>query len=228
MEGQGKLSMAGTWAILVSLPMFQFLLIRWLWRYLVWMFLLFRFSTKPLKLLPSHADRSGGLGILVLAQRSFNMVFMACSIVIAGQLAMKVIDDPAAIQKIILLVGSLVVFSLILILLPMFFYTGKLVRVKQRGLLNYSYLASAMSRRFEHDWLNEHPIEKRIEDKQVDPSMAYDYASMFDNLQQMRAAPITIRDLAGMVVMLLVPFTPILFIYFSALELLQKILGLLM
>ena len=223
-----QLSLAGTWAVIISLPMFQFLLIRWLWRYLVWMILLFKFASKTMLLQPSHADRSGGLGILVLAQRSFNMVFMACSIVISGQLIMKIISDPASFGMIKGVTIGFIVFGLLLILLPLFFFMGKLIRIKQRGLLQYSYLASAMSRRFEQDWLNERPIEKRIEDRQVDPSMGYDYSGMFDNLQQMRAAPVSVRDIAGMAVMLFVPFIPILFIYFSAAELLQKILGLLM
>lgn len=80
------ISLAGKWAVFVSIPFFQFLLLQWIWRYLMWMLLMFRFAKAPLKLLPTHADRAGGLGIIILAQRTFNTIFIACSIVIASQL----------------------------------------------------------------------------------------------------------------------------------------------
>ena len=58
--------------------------------------------------------------------------------------------------------------------------------------------------------------------------MAYDYASMFDNLQQLRVIPVTPRDIISIAVTVALPFIPILFVYFSAAEVFQKIIGLLM
>jgi len=71
------------------------------------------------------------------------------------------------------------------------------------------------------------PIEKRLDDKQVDPSMLTDYDSVFDTVQQIRMIPSTIRDVIGMAIPLIIPFLPLLLIHFSVVELLQKIMKLL-
>ena len=91
-----------------------------------------------------------------------------------------------------------------------------------------SKLSVELSSTFEKQWLNDIPLEKRIEDQHVDPSMAFDYASMYDLLQQLRIIPVTLRDVASMAIMLLIPFLPILFIYYSAAEVMQKLAGLLL
>ncbi len=222
------ISLAGKWAVFVSIPFFQFLLLQWIWRYLMWMLLMFRFAKAPLKLLPTHADRAGGLGIIILAQRTFNTIFIACSIVIASQLMVFISRHSESISTVRIEVIGFVIFCLILLILPLLFFAAKLVRTKQLGLLHLSKLSVELSSTFEKEWLNDIPLEKRIEDQHVDPSMAFDYASMYDSLQQLRVIPITLRDIISLAVMLLAPFIPILFIYYSAAEVMQKLLGLLM
>jgi hypothetical protein len=226
--GIRALSFSGYWAVFVSIPLFQFLLIRWLWRYLIWALLLFRLSKTNLKLLATHADRSGGLGIIILAQRNFNMIFVACSVLISGQLVAELIKHPDTFNATRSVVIGYVVISLIIMLFPLIFFTGKLVKTKHQGLLKLSNLGASLSRKFDREWINDEPIEKIIEDKQVDPSMLFDYSGMYDSLQQLRAVPVTFRDIIGMGIMLFVPFIPIWFVHFSAVEILQKILGLLM
>jgi hypothetical protein len=50
-------TMAGWWHVFVSLPIFQFLMVRWLWRYLIWCRLLWRISRLDLQLIPTHPDQ---------------------------------------------------------------------------------------------------------------------------------------------------------------------------
>ncbi len=222
------MSLAGKWAAFISVPFFQFLLLQWLWRYIVWIILLYHFSKAPLKLLPTHADRSAGLGIIILAQRSFSAIFFAGSMVISGQLIVLIMNSPNDILLIQRVVIGYIILSLLLLLLPLLFFIGKLVKTKQNGLLHLSKLGTEMSRTFENDWLTDIPFEKRIESRLVDPSMAYDYSSMYDVLQQLRVVPVTVRDIVSLVLSIAIPFLPILFGYFSAAEVLQKIIGLLL
>ena len=224
----GMISLAGKWAAFISVPFFQFLLLQWLWRYIVWIMLLYHFSKAPLKLLSTHADRSAGLGIIILAQRSFSAIFFAGSMVISGQLIVLIMNSPDDILVVQRVGIGYIILSLVLLLLPLLFFIGKLVKTKQKGLLHLSKLGTEMSRTFEKDWLTDIPFEKRIEDRQVDPSMAYDYSSMYDVLQQLRVVPVTVRDIVSLVVSIAIPFLPILFVYFSAAEVLQKIIGFLL
>ena len=222
------LSLAGKWAAFISIPFFQFLLLQWVWRYIVWMLLLFNFAKAKLILLPTHADRSGGIGILILAQRSFSLIFATVSIVLSGQLIVYVFNSKENLQMVGGIGIGFILLCLILLLLPLLFFMGKLVRIKQVGLLKLSRLASEISTKFEKEWLNNTVIEKRIEDQQVDPSMAYDYSCLYDLLQQFRVIPIVPRDIIGLAITIALPFIPILFVYFSAVEVLQKIIGLLL
>ena len=222
------ISMAGKWAVFVSIPFFQFLLLQWLWRYTVWMMLLFHLARLPLKLRPTHADRSGGLGIIILAQRSYSFIFVAGSLVISGQLIVFIMNSPDNMLMVQRVVIGYIILCVILLLLPLFFFMGKLVKTKQLGLLSLSELGIDISKTFESDWLNKKPIEERIQERQVDPSLAYDYSSMYDVLQQLRVVPVTARDVIGIAVTLALPFLPVLFVYYSASEVLSKIVGLLM
>ena len=228
MPAQNIMSLAGKWAFFISVPFFQFLLLQWIWRYIVWMMLLHKFSKAGLKLLPTHADRSGGLSILIFAQRSFSFVFVAGSLVITGQLLVYILNSHEAITMIQGVVVGYVILCIIILVLPLVFFIGQLVRTKQRGLLHLSQLGAEMSSKFEQDWLSEKPFEKRIEDRLVDPSMAYDYASMYDNLQTLRVIPVTARDIISIAVSVALPFIPILFVYFSAAEVFQKIIEMLL
>ena len=148
--------------------------------------------------------------------------------VISGQLIVLIMNSPDDFLLIQRVVIGYIILSLLLLLLPLLFFIGKLVRTKQKGLLHLSKLGTEMSRTFEKDWLTDIPFEKRIEDRQVDPSMAYDYSSMYDVLQQLRVVPVTVRDIVSLVVSIAIPFLPILFVYFSAAEVLQKIIGFLL
>jgi hypothetical protein len=222
-----KLSIAGYWAVIISIPLFQFLFLRWLWRYFVWTMLLLRLSRAKLILLPTHADRSGGLGIIMLAQRRFNLIFVAGSVVISGQFIAQVIANRESFNVIRGEVVAYIIFCIVLILIPLLFFMAKLVKVKDEGLLHLSSLAATMSGKFEKEWVNDLPIEKKIEEDHVDPSMLYDYNGLYDTLRQLRTVPITVRDIIGVALILFVPFIPIPLLYFSVPELLQKIVGLL-
>ena len=59
-----QLSLAGKWYAYVSLPIFQFLLVRWYYRILIWTRFLWQASRIELSLIPTHPDRVGGLGFL--------------------------------------------------------------------------------------------------------------------------------------------------------------------
>ena len=63
-DGQLAPSLAGWWFGCVSLPMMQFLLLRWYFRLFIWARFLWQMSRIELKLLPMHPDRCGGLGFL--------------------------------------------------------------------------------------------------------------------------------------------------------------------
>ena len=67
-DGIWQPSLAGWWLGCVSLPLFQFLLLRWYFRLFIWARFLWQVSRIELRLMPTHPDRCGGLGFLAGGQ----------------------------------------------------------------------------------------------------------------------------------------------------------------
>src|SRR5271167_2282249 len=79
-----RLSVAAWYAILVTAPIFQFLLGIALWRWLLWTFYAFKLSKMKLQLVPTHPDRHGGLGFLGLTSGAFAPIAFSATAVIAA------------------------------------------------------------------------------------------------------------------------------------------------
>jgi hypothetical protein len=62
--GRKVLTPAGYWYQFVSMPIIQFIALRWYFRLLIWARMLWQVSTLDLNLVPSHPDRCCGLGFL--------------------------------------------------------------------------------------------------------------------------------------------------------------------
>jgi hypothetical protein len=80
------LSYAGWWFGLISVPVYRFLLLRWVWRMFLWASFLWRVSKLNLVLIPTHPDMAAGLGFLSEAQLRFGSIAFACGVVVAGQM----------------------------------------------------------------------------------------------------------------------------------------------
>jgi len=85
-----KLSLAGMWYGYVSLPFFQFLLLRWYFRLIVWARFLWQMSRIELSVVPTHPDRVGGLGFLSGTVYAFVPLAVAHGVMLVGDLANRI------------------------------------------------------------------------------------------------------------------------------------------
>ena len=74
----------------VSLPLFQFLLLRWYFRLFIWARFLWQVSRIELSLMPTHPDRCGGVGFLASVSNAFSPVLLAQGAVLAGMMANRI------------------------------------------------------------------------------------------------------------------------------------------
>ena len=95
-----SLTLAGMWYGYVSLPLFQFLLIRWYFRMFIWARLLWQVSRIELNLVPTHPDRVGGLGFLAATVHAFVPLLMAHGALLAGQLANQIFHLGASLTRV--------------------------------------------------------------------------------------------------------------------------------
>ena len=197
------------------------------WRYIVWVILLYRISKVNLILKPTHPDGSGGIGIILLAQRNFLMFFMACGMAISCVMINFLLNTGISFDTLKIQILGYIIFSIIMIIFPLLFFMRKLAKTKYDGQLELSRAGLNLSNKYEEEWVKPMGSEKNIAEDTVDPSMQVDYSGFYLLLQELRIIPIRLGDVMIMAFALYLPFIPIFFIQFSIVELLQKLMGLL-
>jgi hypothetical protein len=111
-EAGGGMTPAGYWYALVSLPIFQFLLYRWIYRMIVWARFLRALTTLDLKLVPTHPDGAGGLGFLGKACIPFGVILFALSAVVSSAIATRVLFEGASLERFQVSYGALFAVAL--------------------------------------------------------------------------------------------------------------------
>jgi len=225
-DANGGLSTAGWWYVLISSPLFQFVLFRWIWRFLIWAGFLFQLSRIPLALHPTHPDLAGGLGILGLAQQTFAIVFVAFAAVISSTVAHNMLLKGASFEESRLEVVAFVVTCVVVIYAPLLFFTIKTYTVRRLGLSQYGALGHRLSRAFYAKWIKGAGTDAGTELKaSTDPSAMSDYGAVFGTVRNMRFIPASLRNVATVAAALMVPFMPLTLIKFSITDLLQRMAG---
>ena len=85
--GSRRPQLAGWWYLIVSLPLFQFILLRWYFRLFIWARFLWQVSRLPLAYAPMHPDRMAGIGFLPRISHAFTPLLFAQGALLAGAMA---------------------------------------------------------------------------------------------------------------------------------------------
>jgi hypothetical protein len=148
-----QFSLAGAWYGYVSLPVFQFLLIRWYFRLFIWSRFLWQVSRMDLTLVPTNPDRAGGLGFLTGMVHAFVPVLLGHGALLAGSLANRIFYLQASLADFKTEVIVLTVFLLCLVAGPLLVFTPLLSRAKRAARNDYGTLAQRYGREFDSKWL---------------------------------------------------------------------------
>jgi hypothetical protein len=222
-----KLSLAGMWFGYVSLPIFQFLLLRWYFRLFIWIRFLWQVSRIELSLVPAHPDRVGGLGFLSRTVYAFAILAVALGVMLAGQLANRIFFLGAALTDYKVEIAVLVVFLLCLILGPLLFFAPQLARAKRDGLREYGALAERYVRGFDTKWLRGGaPADEPLVGSADIQSLA-DLGNSYEVVRTMRIVPVTKEAVLQLAVATLAPLAPLLLTMMPLEQLLKALLGLL-
>src|SRR6185295_4831974 len=134
-DGRGmRLTLAGYWLMFASTPIFQFILLRWYFRFFLWFIFLFRVARLNLHLVPIHTDRAGGLGFLGRSPMAFAPVLIAQGAVLAGLIASRIFFDGQALRDFKVQVVGFVAFFVLATLIPLMVFAPQLAASKRAGL----------------------------------------------------------------------------------------------
>lgn len=222
-----KLSVTGAWYVYVSLPLFQFLLVRWYYRMFIWSRFLWQASRIELRLVPTHPDRVGGLGFLANTAYAFMPLAVAHGAMAAGPIANRIFYLGAALPEFKIEIAVLVVFLLCIVLGPLLVFAPQLAQAKRTGNREYGALAARYVREFDAKWLRGGATADEPLVGSGDIQSLADLANSFEVVRTMQLAPITRDALLRLVGATLVPIVPLLLTMMPLEELLKKLFGIL-
>lgn len=205
----GELSAAGSWYILVSLPLVLYLLLVWVWRQVLWSWFLRSVSHLDLRLIPSHPDLMGGLGFLQTCLRGCLPLGFAIATVVAGGVANRVIHQHHSLMG--FKYAPLIVVAMVLVLCvgPLCTFCGLLQRTRRRGIFEYGCLGSDLGHQFEAKWLEPNRAVDSAVLEKPDFSATIDLYSVVAYVHQMRFFPVGLQSLSEVAAATLIPAVPI-------------------
>src|SRR5215469_13993924 len=224
--GHHRLYSAGIWYAYVSLPIFQFLLLRWYYRLYIWIRFLWQVSRIQLSLVPTHPDLLGGLGFLGNTVFAFSVLLVAHGAMLAAQIANRIFFAGAALLDFKEEIFVMLVFLLCLVFGPLLVFSPQLSRAKRRGLLEYGTLAERYVRDFDGKWLRGGRQESEPLMGSADIQSLADMGNSFAVVRTMRLAPITRDAVLELSACVLVPLLPLLLTVMPLEELARKLVGL--
>jgi hypothetical protein len=215
-------SLAGWWFTLISMSIYRFLLFRWLWRYIIWFRFLWQVSILRLQLMPTHPDKAGGLAFLGDAQLRFAILLFSMSAVFAGAIANGAIYEGKNPLEFKLTVLSYIAFVIVMVLLPLSAFAGKLIELKEKGQLEYGILGMDYTTAFDQKWIQSDPAEGESLLGNQDVRSLADLARSFEVVRNMNIVPFDFDTVKLLVLATILPFVPLILTVIPLKDVLEK------
>ncbi|PPD42962.1 MAG: hypothetical protein CTY15_11315 [Methylocystis sp.] len=190
------------------LPLFRFLMLRWLLRIFLWWTLLWRLTKMDLDLSPAHPDHAGGLGYLETVHSRFTPLAFAISIVVASSFAQEIAVGAATLRDVYPALAATLLIDVALFLAPPCVFAFKLRACQEKGLRDYATLAARYVHAFERKWMGDAAPDEPLLGTPDLQSLA-DLGNSVEAVRKMRLAPISVRLLATIGVAAALPMAPL-------------------
>jgi hypothetical protein len=222
--GRWNLTPAGYWYVFVSIPIVQFILLRWYFRLFVWFRFLWQVSRMDLHLIPTHPDRCAGLSFLGKSSYSFGPILFAQGAMLAGLVASRVLYRGESLSSFKLQIVGFVVFFVLAILGPLLMFTPKMANARRKGLTDYGLLAQRYVESFEQKWVVRNPFTSEELLGAADIQSLADLGNSYALVRDMRPVPFGLDDITRLAAATAAPLVPLLLTIFPAEELLLRII----
>ena len=227
-DAAGKtLSLAGYWYVYFSLPLTQFLLLRWYYRLSIWAWFLWRLSRINLRLVPTHPDRTGGLAFLAGATAGFAPLALAHGAFVSAFIASRIFLHRAALLDFKVIIIGMGVWVLLLFLGPFLVFSPQLARTRRQGERDYGPLAQRYAHQFDAKWVHtDKPPDEPLLGTADIQSLA-DMANVYDVVRTMRTTPITRQAIVQLLAATAAPIAPLALTMMPLGQIVKLLLGML-
>jgi hypothetical protein len=223
-NGTLHLSPAGWWFGLVSLPLFQFLLFRWYYRLFIWARFLWQVPRITLNLLPTHPDRSAGLGFLSNVSFAFVPLLLAQGALVAGTMSNRILYGGAHLINFKLDIIGAVAFVLLFVLGPLLVFSPQLGQVKRNGRREYGALAQRYVREFDAKWLRGGAPRDEPFIGSGDVQSLADLENSYAIINEMRWVPFDTKTVLRLAITTVAPMLPLVLTMVPLDELIKRLL----
>ena len=223
-DGVRRPTAAVYWYVLVSLPLFQFIWLRWYFRLFIWARLLWQISRLDLNLIPTHPDGSCGLGFLGQIVFTLAPFLVAHSVLLSGFIANRIIYAGTRLPDYRLEIVVLAVLLFFVALGPLLIFTPRLIQERRAAVYSYGSLASEYVNQFDKKWIQgQRPADEALIGNPDIQSLA-DLANSFNVVQHIVPFPFGKESLIFLTCLIIFPLLPLLLTMFSAQELAERLL----
>ena len=210
-DGALRPTLAGWWTLLVAMPLYLFLLGRWLWRFITWGLMLRGIAGCELRLVATHPDRCGGLAFVGHYPMTFVLFAFAVSTVVSATALKLVVHGNAELSSFKFAMGGMVLFFALAFALPLLVFTPRLVLLKRQGLNHYGALVSQHNLAFEAKWVGGLPQAAPDVEPPADllgspdASSLADLSAGYDLIKRMLPVPLTGQSVIPVLLAALAP-----------------------
>ncbi len=198
------LTAAGWWCVLVSNPLYWFLLLRWLWRHLVWGLLLRDVAGLELRLVATHPDGYGGIAFIGEYPNAFAAFVFALSCVVGAATLHALLHGTLQASAFKYVMGVWLALVVLLFALPLLAFASPLKALKQKTLLAYGTLATRHDRATERAMLG-HNVAAPDAGETTEAAEVPDPTKVYPTLRKLGTLPVTRTALLPIGLAALVP-----------------------
>jgi hypothetical protein len=213
-----NLTLAGHWYAFVSIPVFQFIMLRWYMRLIIWFRLLWQISRLKLHLSAANPDRAGGIGFLGKSSYAFAPILFAQGSLLAGSIATRVLDEGRGVLSFKMVAVGFVVFFVLIILGPLMMFTPQLASIRRKAIAEYGLIATRFVFCFENKWIRSCDLETSELPDAKDIRVMTDMDDICSNIRLMRLVPFGTDDMVRLAVTAAAPLLPLLLMIYPASE----------
>jgi hypothetical protein len=222
------LTRAGVWYLYFSLPVAQFLLLRWYYRMFIWARFLWQVARIDLRLVPTHPDRVGGLRFLALATSGFAPLAVAHGALVSAWIANRILQHGAALVDFKVIIIAVAVWMLLLFLGPFLLFSPKLARTRREGERDYGPLAQRYAHEFDAKWVHSDPPSRELLLGSADIQSLADFGNVYAIISTMRTTPITRQAVVQLLASTLAPIAPLALTMMPLAQIVKLLFGMLM
>jgi hypothetical protein len=218
------LTLAGYWYAFVSVPFFQFILLRWYMRLALWFRLLWQVSRLNLHLTAAHPDRAGGIGFLGNSSYAFSPILFAEGAMLSALIASRILYEGRSLLSFKMEAAGFICFFVLLIVGPLVMFTPRLTLTKRQGSMEYGLLANRYVFGFEDKWFRSGaPSVNELLGTGDIQSLA-DLGNSYSVVREMRIVPFGLEDIARLAGATAAPLLPLTLTIISFEELLTRLI----